>query len=136
VVEHIVLVEADDHGQFRLVEDAQRIEHVGGEGVRVLASDGVCQVQVYCREGARKRLGDYLPTGRLREGLDLPWSVDDHVAAADEGDVGLLQIALLLLNELDDLVKLSCEDVQAGENGTVRSFKGQDFPHYLVCMFS
>ena len=80
VVEHIILVEAEKHGDLRLVQDAQRVKHVRSESVRVLTSDCICDIQIYSGEGARKRLGDDLSTGRLRKGLNLTWSIKDHIA--------------------------------------------------------
>ncbi len=80
VVEHIILVEAEKHGDLRLVKNAKRVKHVRSESIRVLTSDCICDIQIYSGEGACERLGNDLSTGRLRKGLNLTWSIKDHVA--------------------------------------------------------
>ena len=54
---------------------------------------------------------DDLTTRRLRERFNLPWSVYNDV----------VYLRLLSLYEFDDLIELSCKEIQASKYGSIRS---------------
>lgn len=110
-VNDVHFVEQNKEWCLALVEDGQRVHHVTDESVGVLATDGVCHIEGDGWERAREGLRDDLPGCRLGEGLDLPRRVYDHV----------INLVALRRDQVDDLIELGGEEVQASENSTVRA---------------
>ena len=110
-VQDISFVEDHQKWGLALVEDGQGVEHVGHECVRVLTSDSVSDIQAHGWEGARESLGDYLATGALRKCLNLARSVHHYI----------VNLVLFLANEVDHLVELGSEKVQASQDGSIWS---------------
>ena len=73
------LVEGQQHGQLGLVQDAERVEHVGHEDGGLGAARRVHHEAHHRGEGRGKKLGDDAPRGRPREDLNLPGRVHQHV---------------------------------------------------------
>ena len=110
-VNYIHFIEDDKQGRFALVQNRKRIHHVAHEGVWILAPHCISNIEAYRGKSASKCLSNDLTGSRLGESLNLPRRVDNYI----------VNLTFFGGDEVDDLVELGCEKVEAGENGTVRT---------------
>ena len=108
MVDHINLVHGEDEGKLVLVEDGAGVEHVGHEGDGAGAPDRVHHVDHDGGHLGGQGLRDDVPAGRPGEHLDLSRSVDDH------------ELVLLVAHQLQHLVELGGEQVETGDDASVR----------------